>query len=93
MVVTNSSGELQVVVLPATEVINLACSSIHSIIITILASFLSLGRVFYLAVFFYTFAANAFFLVSPARFASPRHTKADRLAAARSSLCSLSSVR
>jgi hypothetical protein len=67
MVVTNSSGELQVVVLPATEVINLACSSIHSIIITILASFLSLGRVFYLAVFFYTFAANAFFLVSPAR--------------------------
>lgn len=67
MVVTNSSGELQVVVLPATKVIDLACSSIHSIIITILASFLSLGRVFYLAVFFYTFAANAFFLVSPVR--------------------------
>jgi hypothetical protein len=68
MVVTNSSGELQVAVLLATKVIDLACSSIHSIIITILASFLSLGRVFYLAVFFYTFAANAFFLVSPVRF-------------------------
>jgi hypothetical protein len=92
MVVTNLSGELQVVVLPTTEVIDLACFSIDSIIITILASFLSLGRVFYLAVFFYTFAANACFLVSPARFASTRHTKADRLAAALSSP-SLSSVR
>lgn len=38
---------------------------VGSIIITILASFLGLGKMFYLAIFTYTFAANAFFLVSP----------------------------
>lgn len=32
---------------------------------TVIASFLNWGKIFYSAVFFYTFCANAFFLVRP----------------------------
>jgi hypothetical protein len=39
------------------------CSRIHRIIVTILASFLNLGKVFNAVVFLYCFCANAFFLV------------------------------
>jgi hypothetical protein len=39
--------------------------SFRSIIVTVIASFLNWGKIFYMAVFFYTFCANAFFLVRP----------------------------
>lgn len=35
------------------------------IIVTVIASFLNWGKIFYFSVFFYTFCANAFFLVRP----------------------------
>jgi hypothetical protein len=40
-------------------------TTLYSIIVTVIASFLNWGKIFSFSIFFYTFCANAFFLVSP----------------------------